>query len=120
MCNTAWCFELRWQFSNGEVGSASQVVSARDRQWLTKSMASSKGAKAYRWMFARSIKEVKKQEQVDLGDVKGAAADSVRDAEIHDVQADVAVLQDREQTNSAKLVRWQPLHTPACNSPQFT
>ena len=120
MCGHAWLFELRWQLSNGEAGPASQEVSALDRQWLTKSTASSKGARAYMWMFARSLKDVKKRERVDLGDVKGAAADSVRDAEIRDLQADVAVLQDREQTNSAKLVRWQPLHTPACNSPQFT
>ena len=106
MCGHAWLFEFRWQLSNDQSGSGSQVVGVTDRQWLRKNMASSKGAVAYRQLFARSLKAVKVREQVDLGDVKGAAADSVRDGEIQDLQAQMAVLEDGQQTTSASLVRW--------------
>ena len=81
-------------------------MGATDRQWLKKSYASSKGAVAYRQLFARSLKNVQKREQVDLGDVKGAAANDVRDGEIQDLQHQVAVLEDGRQTTSASLVRW--------------
>ena len=104
---------MTWQFTNDEAGSASQIVKRKDKKWLNRAYASSKGARVYKRMFLNSIKDAEKRQQVDLGEVTGAAANEVRDGEI-------AELQDGQEANRAELVRWQPLHTPACNSPQFT